>query len=120
MNSASHNFSESKVIEVALNNIVDVLNSQYPKIFYFTASWCGPCKKIKPYYDELSTEYPMIKFYKVDIDKHTKLASSFSVTSVPAFFFMKNANEYETLTGADPVKLDIEVRRLKNNLFNYA
>ena len=34
----------------------------------FTASWCGPCKRIAPFYDELSAKYPNAVFLKVNID----------------------------------------------------
>ena len=33
----------------------------------FTASWCGPCKRIAPFYDELSAKYPNAVFLKVNI-----------------------------------------------------
>ena len=33
----------------------------------FTASWCGPCKRIAPFYDELSSKYSNAVFLKVTI-----------------------------------------------------
>ena len=34
----------------------------------FSATWCGPCRLISPYFDELSAQYPGIIFLKVDVD----------------------------------------------------
>ncbi|KAK9827333.1 hypothetical protein WJX81_006079 [Elliptochloris bilobata] len=43
-------------------------NSQKPIIVDFSATWCGPCRVIGPYFEELSTQYPGITFLKVDVD----------------------------------------------------
>merc|ERR1712232_510258 len=37
-------------------------------VFDYTATWCGPCQKIKPRFHELATEYPKHCFVEVDID----------------------------------------------------
>lgn len=34
----------------------------------FSATWCGPCRVIGPYFEELSTAYPSLVFLKVDVD----------------------------------------------------
>jgi len=34
----------------------------------FTAVWCGPCRVIKPYFEELSNAYPGLIFLSVDVD----------------------------------------------------
>eukprot|EP00252_Welwitschia_mirabilis_P011443 TRINITY_DN2569_c0_g3_i1.p1 TRINITY_DN2569_c0_g3~~TRINITY_DN2569_c0_g3_i1.p1 ORF type:complete len:109 (-),score=13.90 TRINITY_DN2569_c0_g3_i1:131-457(-) len=38
-------------------------------IVVFTASWCGPCKTIEPYFAELSDKYPQMMFLVVDVDE---------------------------------------------------
>ena len=34
----------------------------------FSATWCGPCRMISPYFEELREAYPSIIFLKVDVD----------------------------------------------------
>lgn len=35
----------------------------------FTATWCGPCRMIGPYFEELSNGYDSVIFLKVDVDE---------------------------------------------------
>lgn len=35
----------------------------------FSATWCGPCKVIAPFYRELSEKYPSLMFVVVDVDE---------------------------------------------------
>jgi tetratricopeptide (TPR) repeat protein len=31
----------------------------------FSATWCGPCKQVSPFYDELAKKYPKVRFLKL-------------------------------------------------------
>lgn len=61
------------------------------KIYYFTASWCPPCKKIAPIFESLSKEHASIQFVKIDVDQFGGMAQEYAVRSVPTFFFMNGA-----------------------------
>ena len=49
-------------------------------ILYFTATWCPPCKAIKPVYEKLAKEYPEVAFGKIDIDDNQETAAEFEVS----------------------------------------
>jgi thioredoxin 1 len=68
-------------------------------IIDFWAEWCGPCKMIKPVFDEAAEKFGKIKFGKVDVDNNIELAQSRMVMSVPALLFFKNGEEVERVVG---------------------
>lgn len=55
------------------------IHGEGKSILYFTASWCPPCKVIKPIYEKLSNEHTDIAFGKVDIDDNAEAAMEFKV-----------------------------------------
>lgn len=50
----------------------------------FEASWCGPCKMMKPVWKTLEREYKgKIAFVHLDIDQHPDIAQVLQIRSVP-------------------------------------
>ena len=61
----------------------------------FYAIWCGPCKMIAPFLEEIDNN----NVISVDVDEHTDLASSFGVMSVPTLIYFKDGEEVKRTSG---------------------
>lgn len=69
----------------------------------FTATWCGPCRKVAPLLEQLATEYEdRIKVVKVDVDQNKVNAKKFGIKSIPAVLMFKSGELVETLVGIKP------------------
>mmetsp|Transcript_5867 Transcript_5867/g.4865 ORF Transcript_5867/g.4865 Transcript_5867/m.4865 type:complete len:82 (+) Transcript_5867:3-248(+) len=76
------------------------------------ASWCGPCKQVTPYIENLAKNNDKVSFIKIDIDDFDEMAQENKVMSVPTFAFYKDGKEVQRVTGADPVKIEQIVKQL--------
>ena len=71
----------------------------------FTATWCGPCKSITPYFHQLNEEYKNVLFLKVDVDDNEETTQECDISSMPTFQFYKEQNKVGQFSGADKDKL---------------
>ncbi|XP_047956722.1 TPR repeat-containing thioredoxin TDX [Salvia hispanica] len=78
-------------------------------VLYFTATWCGPCRYVSPVFTSLAGKYPKVVFLKVDIDEARDAAAEWNISSVPAFFFVRNGKEVDQLVGADKKALEQKI-----------
>jgi thioredoxin 1 len=67
-------------------------------VFYFTADWCQPCKKVKPIVEDLKKEG--FQFQIIDADYEQLLVKRFQVKSIPTFILIENEKEINRITGA--------------------
>lgn len=80
-------------------------------VVIFTASWCGPCKMIKPRIPELAREFNVMPFW-VDIEKNTDLAKQFNVQAVPFIATMKSGIVVESFATNNAQKISEMISRL--------
>lgn len=80
----------------------------------FYADWCGPCKAIAPYVEELSNTYAAkAVFAKVDIQACDQIASAYNVSGIPYFVFIREGRMVDSLTGA---KKDVLKQKIEENI----
>ena len=74
-----------------LNFEQEVLNSSDPVLVDFTATWCGPCKRLAPIVDEIAEEVKgKVKVGKLDIDESPLTASKMGIRSVPTLIVFRD------------------------------
>lgn len=83
------------------------------QVYYFTATWCPPCKMIGPIFEKMAPEYPSIEFLKVDVDELPETSASFGIQSVPTFLFTQDGDVIGQCIGADEGGIRGELDKLK-------
>jgi thioredoxin 1 len=77
---------------------VDEFKQEDDCVVYFTASWCGPCKALKPQYGRVAVMDPKTNYYMVDVDKVDQDAIQYyNIQSIPQVFVMKSGEINKTI-----------------------
>jgi len=82
-------------------------------ILYFSATWCGPCKAIKPKFKKFVEQMgDRVSVAHIDVDSDPR-TSLYSVRSVPTFVFLKDGKEVERVVGGN-ASMDKFVKIVEN------
>ncbi len=85
------------------NFATEVLQSDKPVLVDFWAVWCGPCKMIAPFVEELASELEgKAKVGKLDVDNNQESAIKYGVRSIPTVLIFKDGKVFDTIIGAVP------------------
>ena len=86
------------------------IDPQQKIIIKFGAKWCQPCQIIQPVFEEEARVFPQHVFVHIDIDRCSKLAETFKVSSIPSFFAMghhpvnQRIHILKHITGSDAIQ----------------
>lgn len=73
-----------------INNDFDALINENEVVFVdFWAQWCAPCKQFSKIYEQVASQFPDIKFIKINIEEQKDLAQYFEVRSIPHLMVFK-------------------------------
>ena len=91
--------SEEVAYKVENSKIIPV--NGLPTIVDFSATWCPPCRQLKPIFQKLEEEFEgRINFITIDVDEMPELAQSYGVQSIPMLLFIgRDGKIVNTLVG---------------------
>ena len=75
-------------------------NSDKPVLVDFYADWCEPCKKMKPYLDEISTTMSdKVSVIRINADNNQQLCKELNIDALPVLQLYKSKNLTWSNTG---------------------
>ena len=84
----------------------ELVSKKKPLIIKFTATWCGPCKKIAPIFNNLTEKVKhLVDVVIVDADEGSDICSALKVRGYPTFISYVNGEMAESLIGASESEL---------------
>ena len=82
-------------------DILAKAGSKYPVVIDFYADWCGPCKRMKPIFDQMAISFSgRVYFCKVNTDEVKAVANMMQIRSLPTFLVIKDGQTVEKILGA--------------------
>ena len=104
---------ENKVYRITTEKQLDeILKLNLITIIDFNAMWCGPCKRIKPWFHSLPQEYKEFVFLSIDIDDAEEISARYHIKSLPTFVVTHGTKEMHRVLGADMESLTIVLEKL--------
>ncbi|HWD40054.1 MAG TPA: thioredoxin [Fimbriimonas sp.] len=91
------------------------LNAKGLVLVDFSATWCGPCKRMLPELEAAAQELGSnVSVLKVDVDESPEIANRYGVQGIPNLTFFKDGKVVDVQVGAIPRAAIVS--RAKKNL----
>lgn len=80
-----------------------IAETDVPVLVDFYADWCGPCRMMAPYVDQLAKEQVgRAIIAKLDTDRHQRAAAPFGIRGIPTTIVFRGGKEAARQVGAVP------------------
>lgn len=99
-------------MNVSDDDFNDIVASNKLVVIDFFATWCGPCRALSPYIDELAANHYNILFAKANIGETPIIANELDVKSLPCVIIFENGKEIHRVVGFNKQKLQAIIENL--------
>ncbi|MBQ5776034.1 MAG: thioredoxin [Bacteroidaceae bacterium] len=92
----------------------ELIASGKPVVIDFWAEWCGPCRQIGPFVDELAAQYEgQVTIGKYNVDEGDEISGEYGIRNIPTLLFFKDGKLVDKHVGsANKAQLEEKVKAL--------
>jgi thioredoxin 2 len=98
------------------DDIRELIDGNTHVVVQFGASWCMPCKQLKPKVEKISLESPDIVFAYIDVEESHRFSMESNVQSVPTVIGFHNSDEVGRVVGNSETAVKELVEKVRTNL----
>ena len=98
------------------DNIRELIDGNTHVIVQFGASWCMPCKQLKPKVEKISLESPDVVFAYIDVEESHRFSMESNVQSVPTVIGFHNSEEVDRVVGNSESAVKELVEKVRSKL----
>ena len=103
-------------MEISSPELREKIKNGEKVIVDFHATWCGPCKMMKPTFEKLTNENTTeVGMFTMDVDSNRDLAIELGIRSVPTIKVFNGGGVIETKVG---VLSEGQIKELVTGLLN--
>ena len=85
---------------ISVEDYKKLINSQKIVLVDFSATWCGPCKKLSPLLERIGFQRPNdLKVIMIDVDANEEIAKQNSIEEVPTLIWYKDGKRETRMIG---------------------
>jgi thioredoxin 1 len=97
---------------MSLDDFNKLISGDKPVLVEFYATWCGPCKILKPRVEQIAEKYKdKIKVIFIDVDKDVAIADEMNLRSIPVVQYYVKGKKSFSVTGL--VSKDSLIKKMK-------
>lgn len=87
------------MLELNKKNFEETINGKDLVVVDFFATWCMPCRMLKPILEKVEKAIPAAKFCSLDIDQSAEIAKEYRIFSVPTLVCFREGKVVDSLVG---------------------
>lgn len=76
-----------------------IINKEGLVVIDFSATWCMPCRMLKPILERVAEKMTDVEFYNVDVDDSEEVAKRYRIFSVPTLVCFRDGQKVDSLVG---------------------
>lgn len=103
-------------MEITSIELQEKINNGEKVIVDFWASFCGPCRMLKPIFEKVSSENTTeVQMYTLNVEENRELASKVGIRAIPTIKSFNDGNVVDTKVG---ILQESQIKELVTNLLN--